>query len=272
MSVFHGSVLLAAILVSTHPVTVEQLKTTLAAAHTARYSDARIAKELSSLDMSQQITEEEFIEISRSEKPATKQALRLIADASAFLDPPTADIVNDAAPTASEQKILFAKASAYATGYVRGLPDFRCTQTTERFDDDAGRQLAATLAPLGDADTNTWQLQASGGPRQFTERDIVTAEVSFVRGTESRAKVRTSASHPDTEPYSLQGLTTSGEFGGVVKALFSELSTAQFQWRHWEKVAGERMAVLTFEVGRAHSDFFIDWCCVDKAVRHERVA
>ncbi len=57
-----------------------------------------------------------------------------------------------------------------------------------------------------------------------------------------------------------------------MNSLFSEKSAAQFQWRHWEEIAGERVAVLTFEVDRAHSDFFIDWCCVDKAARHERVA
>ena len=274
MSIFGGSILLAAALASVHLVTVQQLKETLAAAHAARHSDARIANEVGSLEMTQRITEEQFIEITRSEKPATKQALRLLADASAFLDPPASEIPNDPAPTAAEQKALLGKAFTYTLGYVGGLPDFRCTQTTTRFDDDAGRQRAATLASLGDSDTTAWQLQASAsGPRRFTERDILTAEVTFVRGAESRVPAR-AASHADTSRgvYSLTGLTTAGEFGGMMNSLFSEKSDAQFRSSHWERIAAQRVAVLAFDVDRAHSDFFIDWCCVDKAVRHERVA
>jgi hypothetical protein len=193
-----------------------------------------------------------------------------------FLDPPARDLPNEVAPTAAGQKILLAEVFAYAAGYVRNLPDFRCTQTTIRFDDDAGRQQAAALAALGDADTTKWRLQASTtGPRQFTKRDVMTAELMFVRGIESRGNVRrTSSTGADasTDLYSLQGLRTSGEFGGMIHSLFSAESDAQFQWRHWENVAGEKLAVLTFQVDRAHSDFFIDWCCIDNAVRHERVA
>ncbi len=275
MGFFSGSVLLAAVLASVHPATIQQLKETLAAAHAAGRSDARIAEEVSSLDMSERITEEQFAEISRSEKPATVEALRLLADASSFQDPPPSDIPNEPAPTLAGLQVLLTKAFAYARGYVRSLPDFRCTRRTARFDDDPAGRAAASVAALGDADTTMWRLQASGkGPGRFTERDVVTSEVTFVQGRDVQENRRESASHAEVpaELYYLQGLRTSGEFGGMMNSLFSENSAAQFHWRHWERIGGDKLAVLTFEVDLAHSNFFIDWCCLNKAVRRERVA
>ena len=76
-----------------HSVTVEQLKQMLAAQQTANKNDGALAEQLSSLELSEQLTQPTLDRITAEFKPGPKAtlSLKLLADASTFLEPPAAE-------------------------------------------------------------------------------------------------------------------------------------------------------------------------------------
>jgi hypothetical protein len=57
-----------------------------------------------------------------------------MADESAFLDPPAAELPAGGPPALEEQKAIVERAFDYAHGYMSNLPNFRCTQAVRRFE------------------------------------------------------------------------------------------------------------------------------------------
>jgi len=56
----------------------------------------------------------------------------------------------------------------------------------------------------------------------------------------------------------LGGLITYGEFGAILAAPFGP---GKARWSHWETMDGKRMAVFTYSIDRAHSNYSLTWCC-----------
>jgi hypothetical protein len=85
------------------PVTVEQLKQTLAAAQSAHQADDAVAQQLADTKLTARLTGSALQElIAISPGPKTTEALHAIADASAFLDPPPSEILDKPAPSGAE--------------------------------------------------------------------------------------------------------------------------------------------------------------------------
>jgi hypothetical protein len=80
--------------------TVAQLEQTLIAAHTAHKSDADIARQVVSLELSERLTEATLVRLTSyiAEDSQAVRALQLLADQSSFLDPPANEIPSTAAP------------------------------------------------------------------------------------------------------------------------------------------------------------------------------
>src|ERR1035437_4881042 len=79
-----------------HSVTVEQLKQMLAAQQTAGKNDGDRAQQLISLELSEQLTQPALDRITAEFKPGPKTvlSLKLLADSSAFLEPPTGELLD----------------------------------------------------------------------------------------------------------------------------------------------------------------------------------
>jgi VWFA-related protein len=256
------------------PVTVRQLEQMLTSAHEARRSDNDIAQEIGRVELTERLTEATLSHFSRGERKLVKSMLQILADESAFLDPPPSELPADSPPGVDQQKAIMAQAFVYASAYIHNLPNFLCTQVIHRLDNDPARQKAEAVALLSDEDTAAWRMQSRpAGPGGLTERDTATNELTIRNGTEShRHTGAVSASPFAGGPYAMQGLTTSGEFGGMIGSVFSVKSAAKAAWSHWEMMAGKHAAVFNYSVDLAHSDFFIYWCCIDQERRKERVA
>jgi len=256
------------------PVTVRQLEQMLTSAHEARRSDNDIAMDIGRVDLTERLTEATLSNLSQSQRKLTKATLQILADESAFLDPPPSELPADSPPGVDQQKAIMAQASAYASAYIHNLPNFICKQVIRRLDNDPARQKAEAVALLSDQDTAAWRMQSQPhGAGGLTERDTVTNELTIRNGTESHRHASTVSTSPFAGgPYAMQGLTTSGEFGGIIGSVFSANSDAKAVWSHWEIMAGKHATVFNYTVDLAHSDFVVDWCCVDKERRKERVA
>ena len=82
-------------------VSVAQLEQSLAAANAAHKADAEVARQIASVELSEQLTEVTLNRLSRqlSAAPQSLLALQLLADQSAFLDPPVSELPPDRRPT-----------------------------------------------------------------------------------------------------------------------------------------------------------------------------
>ena len=116
-------------------VTVDQLKTLLVDA--SHEPDTKIAHRIVALHLTERLTASglEKIDDALQPGPETREVLRLLADSSAFLDPPEAEIPARAAPSIAEQQTVINGAEHFVAVTERQLPDFGATRTTYSFDD-----------------------------------------------------------------------------------------------------------------------------------------
>jgi hypothetical protein len=99
-------------------------------------SDSRTAHELSSLELTEGASS---MRLNRWEREFAgshvREALTLLADASAFLELPAEDIPNFPEPGDAEQQAIFEKAIAFVRNTITKLPNFYATRETAHFDD-----------------------------------------------------------------------------------------------------------------------------------------
>jgi hypothetical protein len=179
----------------------------------------------------------------------TAQALQLLADQSAFLEPPAGEILSKATPQMAEQLRLYQGAVNFASVTIEKLPDFLATRTTHTFDNsavtmttDASRMGFSAHGPL----------HANGDySRQITFR--AGAEVNVDAAAQDKQE-----KHGEVPP----GLTSYGEFGPFLVTVLSDSARGQITWSHWEQTRAGPAAVFRYEVPQEASHYTVDYCCV----------
>ena len=157
-------------------ITVEQLEQVLAAAHGK--PDAEVAQELSVLELTERLS---TIRLSHRNQhlPGRKSELALaaLADESAFLDLPSADIPTAAVPDLETQRRIAALTVDYVAKSVHGLPNFFVKRVTTNFQNKPSQpdRVQAESFPLR---------PVSDQPLKFVHRDRTA--VLFEGGEEGR--------------------------------------------------------------------------------------
>ena len=238
------------------PVTVAELEQLLAAAH--GQSDGKVARELSDLALTERASS---IRLARweAEFPGRHchEALTELADASAFLDLPAAEMPANAPPDEDAQKAMLAKTVEYVNTTVSRLPNFYATRRTEHFEDSPPRQTAGPLiagraSALGgrgisadSSDQSAYEPMHSAGSSNVT--------VSYRDGYELRGSKRVDFSRMDQTP----GLNTAGEFGPILSVVLDGAMQSQPAWGHWEQTASGVAAVFRYSVRQGQSKYFV---------------
>jgi VWFA-related protein len=174
-----------------------------------------------------------------------QQALIGVADASAFLDPPPAEIPKQAAPDRAAQERILDLAKDYLDNAVPKLPDFYATRTTVRYED----------TPLFNADKITADYQ----PLHVVE--MSKAKVLYRNGKEV---VESQGTEPDESSNSY--LITHGAFGTLLAEVRQAMETrGRMKWLRWERGPEGSRAVFQFEVPQAESMDFEGGCCLPDA-------
>jgi VWFA-related protein len=246
--------LLAAPVLAASRVTVQQVAEMLTSTHASGRADTEIARGIAHYELTERLTEARLAVLSRGEGERTRLALRILADESAFLDPPARELPGGEPPSPAERQAILERAAAYALAYTRNLPNFVCTQVTRRFDDDpssAHRNKAENVGRLREVDT-------------------VVSELTFSGGRE-RNQVRSVNGQAGSDAQIAPGLATFGELAALIGSLFAG-SGAKTSWSHWEAIGGLRVAVFDYAVDRAHSNFHLSWCCSHWGGRYEKAA
>ena len=219
-------------------VTVAQLERTLAAAAAARKPEAEIARMIGGIELSERLTETTLskLDTQLNAGPKIALALQLLADQSAFLDPPASELPGTAIPdTAALQKMLEA-ARGYVLQTLPRLPNFLATRTINQYDD------------------SPQEVTSGGWPTRAGLHLVGTSsrEVSVRDERENQLPSQSSVVWKEQS-----GLISGGEFGSTLGMILTDAAQGKVTWAHWEQGTQSPVAVLQYSVPKAASHFEI---------------
>ncbi|MGO8758920.1 MAG: hypothetical protein ACLQG3_12425 [Terracidiphilus sp.] len=229
-------------------VTVEQLKQMLAAQQTAGKNDGDRAQQLNLLELTEQLTQPTLDRITAEFKPGPKTvlSLKLLADSSAFLEPPAGELLDKAPPTAADQRAMMKSAINFVGVTLRHMPDFLATRLTDSYDN----------SPLSVTHSG-WAPHTDLHPAGTFSHHIVYRDGQEVLDRQPNS----SGAKPKNEPTPV-GLVSIGEFGSALGVIISDASKGILKWSHWEQNAAGPVAVYHYEVPPAASHYWVNYCCV----------
>jgi len=222
-------------------VTVAQLQRFLTSKQAAKESDADLAIQLSSVALSEQLTPVTLSRLLAKADigPKTTEQLQLLAFASVFNPPPLAEIPNAPLPDSAARQRIISAAMSYVNTTLHQLPDFLATRTTLSFE-----KRLAQKGPKHARPKTTMQLAHKSNH-----------EVAYRNGREIK-----DANSTDS------GLTTWGEFGPILKTVFTDSFVGNVEWIRWQSSeTGTLLAVFRFSVPQSASHYLIDFCCYRKS-------
>ena len=197
-------------------VTVAQLEQALTAAHAAHKPDAEIARQIGGLELSERLTEATLNRLTAYLDAGSQAALalQLLADQSAFLDPPASEIPSTAAPDDAAQQRMIEAARNYVAQTVPQLPNLFAVRTTNRYDD------------------RPYEVKKGGWPVRAGLHLVNTSsrEISIF---DERTNQSTNASAANWQEQS--GLISGGEFGSTLSMILSDTVNGKVTWSHWEQ-------------------------------------
>lgn len=228
-------------------VTVEKLEKMLKAAH--EKPDARVAKELSDLELTERLS---AAKLSRWEAdlpgPESRRSLVMLADASAFFDPPAAEILAALPPDLAAQRQIVSLTVDYATRTIHRLPNFYATEDTIHFEDSPPRQ-------------NDSGHSVDGSFIPYAPLHPVSRSSDLVFYRDGQEFLDSEASRPKKAGQS-PGLSTSGAFGAIIGTTLVDASRGNLVWGYWEQGAKGPVATFRFSVPRQNSHYHVEFCCI----------
>ena len=217
-------------------VTVAQLEQALITAHAAHKPDADIARQIGGLELSERLTEVTLERLTGYVDAGSQAALalQLLADQSAFLDPPANELPSTAAPDEATQQRMIEAARSYVAKHLLQLPNLFATRTTNRYDD------------------SPYDVKKSGWPVRAGLHLVNTSrrESSIF---DERTNQSTSASSAYFQEQS--GLISGGEFGSTLSMILSDTVNGKVAWSHWEQTPTGQVAVFHYSVPGSASHF-----------------
>jgi len=237
----------------TRQVTIAQLEQFLEAQQAAHASDGATARQLGTVELSEQLTELTIERIKDADHPGAETAAQLdvLADLSAFLEPPASEAPSKTPPTAAEQAAMLGVAREFVSETLKHLPDFLATRTTRSFED----------VPVITADAS---FQSGMHAMGSTVR-----EVAYRKGLEFSSTVAPGESGSKAQTERPAGLSSAGEFGPVLKTIIADSANGTIGWSRWEQTLAGLAAVFHYQVPKAAAHYLIDFCCAWSLVREE---
>ena len=221
-------------------------------------SDGRVAQELSDLELTERVSPARLAHWEK-EFPGSKthEALIKLADLSAFLNPPAADVVPIPGPDSATQERMLALASEYVRTTTRRLPNFIATRETTHFEDTPSQQV------MVDSGGGAMGMHA----RRAAGISVSSTEYKSLHSTGSNSTTVTyrdgyEVHGTDAEPGKNQnkpsnGLTTNGEFGPILSVVMSDLMRSEVTWQRWEQSASEPVAIFRYTVPDEQSNYLV---------------
>lgn len=230
-------------------LTVDDLRQALASRIAAHERDEDLARHIGTLELSERLTVPtlDAILANPSLGPKTRESLHLLADSSAFLNPPVSELPIKTAPDSAEQQKMMNAAVSFVATTFRHLPDFLALRETESFDNSPLTVTHSGWAPANAA------LHLSGKFQQ---------EITYRGGREVGIHSVTNTGVDTRQGTSPPGLASTGEFGPVLATILRDASKGTVSWSHWEQTPAGLAAVFNYKVPGPASHYEVDFCCV----------
>lgn len=252
-------------------ITVDQLEQKLAAPAQAvpgptdvpliRLQDARLALQIENLQLSERLTPATLDRILKAQAfgPQTQNALQLLADRSALLDPPASELPNQPPPDENDQLEMLDASRVYVIQTLSRLPNFFATRTTYRF---------FGIPP---------ELNQTGLPMYvgLHPRGSYSREITYRDGAEVLNPMKVERSEPTMPQNRLQswshsGLETRGEFGPELAAVLMDSAKGTIAFHHWEQGSAGVVAVFRYSVPEPFSHYEVNNSCNGSNFFHAR--
>jgi hypothetical protein len=219
--------------------TIAQLEQALADARGR--SDKDVAKQLGKLQLTERLSTlrlEKLQAMLPGEK--SRQALLVLADTSAFLSLPAAEIPKLASPDHDMQGKILNKTTDYIRETLPRLPNFIVSRNTARFENLKVDYVGGAVAVVEDQ------------PFHFTN---TFKETVTYRNAEE--KVILSPNRPEHQ----RGLYNLGVFGPLLQIVVTDIFSGKMGWGHWEQGRSGTIAVFRYSVPQDRSHYHVKYCC-----------
>lgn len=224
-------------------------------------SDKQIAAYLKKVHLTEKLPEKAIEDLeAQGAGPRTVEALKQLQTETASLKAPTHDstyspaTAPDTSPTQAgtaslhvnevipppnsvRQKEILDAMREYALNYTRNLPNFLCVEVMRRYFEPTAGRGSGTYHSLGD----------------------ILAKVSYNEGQEHYNVYSVAGKYQETslEHVGGGGAVSTGEFGSMMREIFAPQSEAEFNWDHWAKLRGRKMAVFHYYIDSGHTQYSI---------------
>ncbi|MGB6974610.1 MAG: hypothetical protein WBD67_08010 [Terracidiphilus sp.] len=199
-------------------------------------SDKKIAKQLARLGLTERFSLARVAQAqSRLPGKRSRQALALLADASAFLPLPDTDLPALPRPTLADQSQMLSRAVSFVAVNLSHLPNFLATRITEQY---------KRMDPNGQNPSRVpdWSHFA-------THRETI----FFRDGRE----VSNPQKHGAAVLHDVAHLDVNGTFGTILVIVFRDAAHGKIEWSHWEQGALGPVAVYRYRIAKAESHYDI---------------
>lgn len=245
-------ILLVNIPMAAERITVAQLEHVIASSKGQKDED--VARRISVLTLKERISSEASAKLS-GELPGevSRAALVVLANASAFLDPPVAEMPVSPAPSNDEQRSIVARAEQFVSNTTKRMPNFFATRATTQYQSvTPARKIMVIDSPRREA---LKREPAKKGMFREVGRSRVT--VLYRDGHE---EIEDTAEDRALTNYSV---ANRGEFGEMLGLVLGDMPQSKIKWDHWER-GGEAglLAVFRFRVPKEKAHYQWSFCCV----------
>jgi hypothetical protein len=165
-----------------------------------------------------------------SASDATKAASAALANTKLVITAPANPIP---APAQEELSSILDDARARALHYAESLPNFSCVEITTRSVDVSGK--------------GTWK-----------HKDAMAQLLTYRDNTESRIMLEVNGARSKVVPGDSKGMTSRGQFGAVLNAVFSPKAKAEFEWKETGVLGTGTVHVFSYRVAEKNSNYSLE--------------
>ena len=234
-------------------ITVAQLEQALAAAQSK--PDAEIAQQLAGLELTERISSARLARlIAGLSGEKARQALMILADSAAFLNPPDSEIPIKPTPDPAETRRMLTQIVNYVNTTARQLPNLIAMRNTTGFEDRPQEDVQESTGMTTLIFLPLHVVGKSSVSVTYRDRQEVVDEKAVKRGPK------------------IGGLTTTGEFGPILSKVVADALQGKITWSRWEQGAGGLEAVFHYAVPKDKSHYNVQFCCVPDGFNSDRSA
>ncbi len=209
--------------------------------------DGKLANHLAGLELSERLNSN-LLSLWKNRLRGKKSiaALVTLADESAFLDPPAAEILSDPAPDLDMQRKMILGTAKYLKEVIPKLPDFFAIRTTTEYEQPSPQKA------------DTWKT----APADQSLREGVTEKATLLyrNGHEEQHTEKRQAS-----PSARKGdLNLIGVFSPILGSVLGDATRggSMLIWSHWVQGERGREAVFRYSVRAENPHYNVTYCCL----------